>query len=104
MRARSEDFYVYIITDEKRTLLEIGLTTALSVRLQHLQNEPDAYKALDSHPDCKYIVYWETFQDASAAVKREESIKRWSNKKKRALVSTRNPEWQFFNEDVFAMH
>ena len=49
---------------------------------------------------CYYLIYWEHFQYVEAAIAREKQIKGWTRKKKEQLISERNPELKFLNDEV----
>ena len=46
------------------------------------------------------LVYYETTNDVTAAIKREKQIKGGSSKKKIDLVNSINPEWRDLSEDL----
>ena len=49
---------------------------------------------------CKYLVYYETFEDAYSAIAREKQIKAGSRAKKLALIEVMNPQWKDLYEDI----
>jgi len=91
------NFYVYIITNLNKTVLYIGVTNNLEVRIaQHYQNAGDK-KTFAGKYYCHYLVYYEHFTHIEHAIERETELKKWSRKKKEALIATTNPEWRFLN-------
>lgn len=100
MKVDQENYYVYIITNIDKSVLDTGLAGALNVRLEKLNKELNAARALKSNPDCKYLLYWEQYEDMSIAMVREKEVKKMSIRKKRALINKVNPEWKFLNEEV----
>jgi putative endonuclease len=46
------------------------------------------------------LVYFETFEEASAAIRREKQLKSGSRAKKVALINALNPEWRDLYADV----
>lgn len=89
-------YYVYIITDESRTRLETGLAGVLSIGIRQLET-----KFADSPQGvCKYLVFWEKYDDALAALVREKKLKKLSRKKKIDMINKTNPEWLFLNEEI----
>ncbi len=81
-------FYVYIMSNHTRTVLYIGITSNLIKRVyEHkegvVEGFTDTYKVHD-------LLYYEIFEDPYAALEREKQLKRWSRKKKNALIATMN--------------
>ncbi len=48
---------------------------------------------------CHRLVYYESFQDVSAAIAREKQIKGWRREKKIGLIEKLNPRWQDLAEN-----
>jgi len=92
----TDDYYVYIITDKDKMELETGLAGVLSISLQQLESKPET----DGGNICKYLLYWEGYEDALKAITREKKLKKLSKKKKIELINKANPEWRFLNEAV----
>lgn len=92
----SSDYYVYITTDENKIELETGLAGALSIGLQQLESKADVSEGAI----CKYLLYWEGYEDALQAITREKKLKKLSKKKKVELINKHNPEWRFLNEEI----
>lgn len=95
------NYFVYIVTNAMRTVLYIGVTNNLKVRLY--QHKMDA-KNEKAHFAGKYntfnLIYWERFENIEDAIKREKQLKGWSRKKKNALVDEFNSGWRFLNDEV----
>jgi putative endonuclease len=51
--------------------------------------------------NCKYLIYYEKYDNPNEAISREKQLKKWSRKKKEALINEKNPEWKFLNEMIF---
>jgi putative endonuclease len=90
-------FFVYIITNYRKTVLYTGITNDLSRRLLEHQNQinPNSFTAKYK---CHYLLYYEQHQYINNAIAREKEIKRMSRAEKEALISTFNPDWCFLNE------
>ncbi len=94
------NFYVYIITNLTKTVLYIGVTNNLDVRIaQHYQNAGKK-ETFAGRYYCHYLVYYEHFTHIEHAIAREKELKKWSRKKKEELIATTNPEWLFLNKDI----
>ena len=94
------NFYVYIITNPAKTVLYIGVTNDLNVRLsQHHQNRGNP-KSFAGKYHCYLLVYYEHFSHIEHAIAREKELKKWRREKKDNLIATTNPEWIFLNKEV----
>lgn len=84
-------YYVYIMASLSGTLYT-GVTNNVYVRaLQHKDAENPSFT---QKYGCNRLVYYETFRDVRAAIRREKEIKGWTRKKKLALIELMNPKWQ----------
>jgi putative endonuclease len=93
-------YFVYILTNHERTVLYIGVTNNLEVRLaEHFfsKNQP---KTFAGKYYCFNLIYYEEFQYVKDAIAREKESKGWRRSKKEALVKTKNPDWVFLNKTV----
>ncbi len=80
------NFYVYITTNPERTVLYIGVTNDLRVRLfQHHQNRGNN-STFAGKFYCYNLVYYEHFTHIEHAIAREKEIKKWRREKKNALI------------------
>ena len=87
------DCAVYILTNDRRTVLYTGVTSKFVQRLaQHeLGWSPTAFtRKYNAHT----LVYFEVTSDIAAAIAREKQIKGWTRAKKIALIEAMNPEWR----------
>ena len=84
---------VYILGNLNRTVLYTGVTNDLLRRVcEHRERiEPTAFTTR-YHVD--RLVYFEAFDDISAAIEREKQIKSWRRKKKNDLIAHKNPNWE----------
>ena len=89
-------YYVYIMTNKSRTLY-VGFTSNLARRVYEHKN-----KLLDGFTrkyNITLLVYFEEFEDAETAIRREKQIKGWLRKKKISLIESINPEWRDLAEE-----
>ena len=83
-------YYVYILTNQKRTLYA-GVTNDLVRRVyEHKQKLVDGFT---KKYNLSWLVYYETTQDVESAIAREKQIKGWLRHKKVALIESTNPRW-----------
>ena len=96
----NHNYYIYIITNKNKSVLYIGVTNSLKERLYYHSN-PEANSKHFSHKyNCKYLIYFEHYQDIEIAIKREKQLKKWNRKKKDFLIATKNPNWDFLNDEI----
>ncbi len=94
-------YYVYIVTNEKKTVLYIGVTNNIQNRLsQHYFDSENAKKSFAGKYNCYHLVYYEPFDFIESAIAREKELKKWRREKKDILISSFNPNWEFLNQQV----
>ena len=84
-------YYVYIMTNPSHTVLYIGVTSDLVRRVyEHKQHaDPNSFTA---KYNATKLIYYEGTEDIRVAIEREKQLKKWSRKKKDALIDAVNPE------------
>ena len=86
------NFWVYIVTNERGSVLYIGMTNDLARRIsEHRAGEIPGFTA---DYRCRKLVYYEHCTDVRDAIAREKQLKKWSRAKKVALIATLNPCWK----------
>jgi putative endonuclease len=98
MTVMSRQYYVYIMTNIRNTVLYAGVTNDLIRRAyEHKQKLADGFTR-------KYniakLVYYEVFDDIENAILREKQIKAGSRQKKIQLVNTANTEWRDLYDEL----
>jgi len=97
----AETFYVYILTNQRHTVLYIGITNSLECRLsQH--GAPGRYHFTQRYNTTK-LIYFEVYPDPLAAIAREKQLKGWRRSKKEALIAKSNPEWRDSAWEMFTV-
>ena len=78
-----KNYIVYIITNEKKTVLYIGVTNNIQKRLsQHYFDSQNAKKSFAGKYNCYYLLYYESFEDINLAILREKQLKGLRREKK----------------------
>ena len=91
-RMREHDYYVYIVTNSRRTVLYTGVTNSLMRRIwQHRNGEGSAFT---KRYQTNRLVLFEHFREVESAIAREKEIKGWKRCKKEALITEGNPRWE----------
>ncbi len=76
----SRHYFVYILTNNLKTVLYIGVTNDLERRLwEHKNGEVDGFT---KKYNVKYLMYFEETGDVESAIRREKQLKGWSRAKK----------------------
>lgn len=92
----SRQYYVYILTNLRHTVLYTGVTRDLVRRVcQHRQGTASGFTAKYR---CSKLVMYEVFRDPYNAISREKQIKAGSRRRKVELIERMNPGWK----DLFA--
>ncbi len=84
-------YYVYIATNTSHTVLYTGFTNDLTRRIFEHKNKLSP--GFTSKYNADQLVYFEKFDFADAAIKREKQIKGYSRIKKDTLINLFNPGW-----------
>jgi putative endonuclease len=89
MGARS--FYVYVLASRIGGTLYIGVTNDLIRRVaEHRLKLVDGFT---EKYEVHRLVYFEQFDDAENAIRREKRLKRWNRAWKIRLIEELNPNW-----------
>ena len=98
---RSKWYYIYILTNQKRTVLYNGVTNDLKQRIIEHWLDCGKSKSFTSKYRAFYLLHYECFQYISEAIAREKEIKNWRREKKMQLINELNPGLKFLNEELF---
>lgn len=88
----SKTYYVYILTNRRRTVLYTGMTNNLNRRLA--EHRSGAQSGFMRTYNVHLLMYYETYSDVHAAIAREKQIKAGSREDKIALINSTNPDWR----------
>jgi putative endonuclease len=91
-------YCVYILTNQRNTVLYTGVTGDLRARVQ--QHREKLLPGFTNRYNVSKLVYSEAGRDASGAIAREKQIKAGSRRKKIELINQFNPEWRDLYEDL----
>ncbi|MFA5628650.1 MAG: GIY-YIG nuclease family protein [Dehalococcoidales bacterium] len=89
-------YYVYIMTNSKRTLY-IGVTNNMYRRAE--EHKTKSLPGFTKKYNIDYLVYVESTPDVISAITREKQLKGWTRNKKIALIESQNPEWRDLSLD-----
>jgi len=94
----AKQFYIYIMTNKRHTVLYTGMTSDLAKRVWEHMNK--VVKGFTSKYNISKLVYYEIADDAEAAASREKQLKRWKRKWKEDLVADFYPDWRDLYEEI----
>lgn len=92
------DYWVYILTNQPRSRLYVGVTNDL-VRRVHEHRE-GLVSGFTKRYGLKTLVFFERYDTPQAAIQREKNIKHWSRLWKLQLVEQANPKWRDLYSDI----
>ena len=87
----NKNYYVYIMTNCKNTVLYIGVTNNLERRVYEHKNK--LVEGFSKRYNLNKLVYFECSQDIVIAIEREKQLKGWLRSKKISLIESVNPNW-----------
>ena len=91
---------MYLLASSQNGMVYIGVTNSITRRLE--EHQTGLTEGFTRRYGIRKLVYYETFLDVDNAIAREKQLKRWSRKKKNALVESKNPAWKDLSEKIFA--
>lgn len=94
----NKKYYIYIITNYKKTVLYVGVTSNLGRRMYEHYHE--IYGGFSKKYKTKYLVYYEVFNFIEEAILREKYLKGKTRKVKLALIESSNPDWKDLSAQI----
>ncbi|MGE5271851.1 MAG: GIY-YIG nuclease family protein [Thiohalocapsa sp.] len=94
-----QQYWVYILTNGRNTVLYTGVTGDLVRRIY--EHREKLVPGFTTRYNVSKLVYFEPFQDALSSIAREKQIKAGSRQKKIDLIKVMNPEWRDLYETLF---
>ncbi len=93
-----KDYYVYILTNRRNTLLYVGVTNSLQRRIR--EHKSGIVEGFTKQYKIDKLVYYEMCHSAEDAIRREKQLKGWKREKKIALIERMNPWWKDLGEEI----
>ena len=87
-----KNYFIYILTNKNNSVLYTGMTNSLMRRVW--EHKAKLIGGFTKKYNVDKLVYFESFDNPSDAIKREKQIKAGSRKKKIEIVNKFNPEWK----------
>ncbi|MCI0530659.1 MAG: GIY-YIG nuclease family protein [candidate division Zixibacteria bacterium] len=92
-------FFVYILTNPRNSVLYTGITNNLTKRVS--QHSTSALPSFTKKYQMKKLIYYEMFDSAYGAIRREKQIKGGSRRRKVELINKINPNWEDLSHRLF---
>lgn len=93
--------YVYILTNQSKTVLFTGTTNNLGKQLFEHKNK--IAEGITRSYNCNNLVYYEITDSLEKPRARENEIKSECRVRKEALIEQFNPEWKDLSGDLLAV-
>ncbi|MCP4612348.1 MAG: GIY-YIG nuclease family protein [Planctomycetes bacterium] len=93
----SKTYYVYIMTNQSRTLY-VGMTN--NIRRRVWEHKEEHIEGFTSRYNIDTLVYVELFRDVGSAIAREKQIKGWRREKKLHLINQENSDWRDLSDGL----
>ena len=97
----NHNYYTYITTNPGKTVLYVGVTNDLKVRMQQHLNNKGKPETFAGKYFCYNLIWFEHHTNINHAIEREKEIKGWTPKKKEALINSKNPRWSFYDTSEY---
>jgi putative endonuclease len=91
-------YYVYIMTNDRQTVLYTGITGDLVRRV--FEHRTQVFPGFTGRYNVDKLVFYLAFDEPAAAIAREKQIKGGSRRKKIALIDSMNPDWRDLYSDL----
>ncbi len=86
-----KQYFLYMMTNRWKNVLYTGMTNSLERRVA--EHKSGTVPGFTKKYNCDRLVYYEEYAEITELIDREKQIKRWSRKKKDALIAQMNPQW-----------
>ncbi|NOR17839.1 GIY-YIG nuclease family protein [candidate division WOR-3 bacterium] len=94
----SKQYYIYIMTNKRKTVLYTGVTNDLKKRVY--EHKVKLVAGFTKKYNTDRLLYYEIFDDIYNAIAREKQIKAGSRQKKINLINSMNPAWKDLYDDL----
>lgn len=93
-----KNYYTYIMASKKNGTLYIGVTSDLLKRAY--EHRGGKVEGFTQKYEVKNLVYFEIFDDAENAIKREKRLKKYTREAKIKLIEKENKNWNDLYEQI----
>ena len=93
-----KQYFIYIMTNKRNTVLYTGMTSDLKKRAYEHRNK--LIEGFTKTYNVNKLVYYEIYADSLDAIAREKKIKGGSRQKKLDLITGKNPGWNDLYDSI----
>jgi putative endonuclease len=93
-----KQYFVYIMTNKRNTVLYTGVTSDLKRRTYEHRNK--LIDGFSKKYNTNKLVFYETFTEPLQAITREKQLKGGSRQKKVDLINQKNTGWRDLYDDI----
>ncbi|MFY0599701.1 MAG: GIY-YIG nuclease family protein [Cyclobacteriaceae bacterium] len=90
--------YVYIVSNKRRTVLYVGVTSNLYARIYEHKNGVGS--EFTKKYNCVDVLFYEFYPSIEEAIHREKRLKKWNRAWKDELIKKFNPELRDLFEKI----
>ena len=94
----SKQYYVYIMSNNRNTVLYVGVTNDLIRRVY--EHKEKLVEGFTKKYNITKLAYYEVFEEIENAISREKQIKAGSRRRKIQLINSINKEWHDLYEKL----
>lgn len=91
-------YWVYILASRRHGTIYIGVTNDLVRRVYQHKNK--LTKGFTSQYGVARLVWFEAYDDITAAIEREKELKKWRREWKINLIERDNPDWNDLYDEI----
>jgi putative endonuclease len=88
----TKTYYVYILSSKKNGTLYIGITNDIKKRVH--EHKSRVIKGFTQNYKIDRLVYYEEWDNPSAAIDREKQLKKYERHRKMELIEKNNYSWR----------
>jgi putative endonuclease len=85
-----KESFIYIVSNKNRTVLYVGMTSNLLLRIEQHKNGHGS--VFTKKYSVNELLYFEVFSNMNQTIKREKQLKNWHSEWKWNLIKENNPE------------
>ena len=92
------EYFVYIMTDKRNTVLYTGVTNDLGRRA--FEHKTGSGGIFTKRYNVNKLIHYEVTNDIRVAISREKQIKSWARRRKEELVHSLNPNLRDLSDEI----
>jgi putative endonuclease len=89
---------VYILANQYRGAMYVGVTSALYLRVCDHKNE--RFDGYTKEHQIKSLVWYAHFPSMNEAITREKLLKKWHREWKFRIIEEMNPDWRDLHDEI----